>query len=151
MRRAFWDGFNERLRDKDTTQLEAMLVELCDRLKRLTPRRTDLHAEIDEQVDAELTAQMIRHDCFDGTRFAGMVEFVLGRLTALGAVADEAEDAAWRDAFRQRCANNEPYSALLPQFFERAHARLDQIAAAIAQWAEAQAQAQAQAQPPATR
>ena len=72
----------------DARWVVSLLRELSQRLKALTPRRTDLHAELD--FDAALVEQMLRHGAADADDLRPFADAAVRRMRLLCApVQDE--------------------------------------------------------------
>ena len=134
--RAFWDAFADRLRARDTKALAAHLRELTAKVKALTPRRTDLHAEVDRAVDVDLLVQMVANDALDPATFHAVADALVARVLALQAPAADAGTRAWVAAWKATWTDGKTYAELLPPFFARLHRDLDAALAACAAIAE---------------
>jgi hypothetical protein len=134
VRRAFWDDFARRLQANDTEQLRALLTELVDAIAKLTPNRADLHQELHAEVDADLIAQMVRHQCLDEAEFhsitAALVRRVAGLIAPVRSVALLDWHPVWLaskhvDHDCDHTNNSQTMSAsmvrMLPAFFEKLH------------------------------
>lgn len=74
--------------DADAAWIVSLLRELSDRLKALTPRRPDLHGELD--FDDALVQQMVRHGAADAADLRPFADAIVRRLGMLCApVQDE--------------------------------------------------------------
>ena len=87
IQRAFWDAFQDRLRQHDTRQLRAMLHELLHAVHALTPNRTDLHNRLERAVDIDLLVQMVAHQSMDTMHFGRATCAVVDHLKPLLAQA----------------------------------------------------------------
>lgn len=123
IQRAFWDAFQDRLRQHDTTQLRAMLHELLHAVHALTPHRTDLHDRLERAVDIELLVQMVAHQSMDTTHFGRATRAVVDHLKPLLAQARVEAFDTWFTEWQTKCATDlsQPFEQHLPAFFERLH------------------------------
>ena len=123
IQRAFWDAFQDRLRQHDTTQLRAMLHELLHAVHALTPHRTDLHDRLERAVDIELLVQMVTHQSMDTTHFGRATRAVVDHLKPLLAQARVEAFDTWFTEWQTKCATDlsQPFEQHLPAFFERLH------------------------------
>ena len=123
IQRAFWDAFQDRLRQHDTRQLRAMLHELLHAVHALTPNRTDLHNRLERAVDIDLLVQMVAHQSMDTMHFGRATCAVVDHLKPLLAQARVEAFDTWFTEWQTRCANNpsQPFEQHLPAFFERMH------------------------------
>ena len=130
VRRAFWDAFVARLDDdRHTDQLQLLLDELCTKLKRLTPHRTDLHHDIDTAIDTQLLVQMVEHECMDITHFLRTTDFVVGHLRRTQAPARDEPNERW---YREWRANVEKgcggtFARAFATFLESVHREVDTV------------------------
>lgn len=80
----------------DARWIVALLRELADRLRALTPRRVDLQGELD--VDEVLVEQMLRHGAADASDLAPFADAAVRRMGLLCApVQDESVHELARD------------------------------------------------------
>ena len=131
--RAFWDAFTAKLQAGDLTPLRTQLDEVVAKLKALTPRRTDLHATLDQAIDVDLVVQMAEHDALDAPTFDVLVDTLVDTLVSLQAPAATPATRAWVAAWRAQCTGAEyTYATLLPPFFAALHRDIDAASDACA-------------------
>lgn len=126
-RRAFWDAFREKLDARDFSHLRVVLDEIRERLQALTPRRADLHRELDDAIDSALILPQIEAGSYSPEQFHVLVAFIVGRIAALEAPADSAATQQWQQQFLEQCAAGKAYRELLPTFFAWVYERLEAI------------------------
>ena len=76
--------------DDDVMWLTSLYTEMKNSLKRLTPRRYDLHNELENALDVNLFEQMVRHDALVIGDIYPIVDFVFERLLQLCAPSQDA-------------------------------------------------------------
>jgi len=69
--------------DEDIDWLVRLCTELKDRINALTPRRKDLHEQMNKALDVTLLHQMMRHAAFERGDLDGIVNVVFDRLLML--------------------------------------------------------------------
>tara|TARA_B100000482_G_C12590931_1_gene291513 strand:- start:497 stop:961 length:465 start_codon:yes stop_codon:yes gene_type:complete len=81
---------SEKMTDEDIDWLVRLCTELKDRLNGLTPRRKDLHEELNKALDVTLLDQMLRHAAFDRGDLDRVISIVFDRLLLLCAPSQNA-------------------------------------------------------------
>jgi hypothetical protein len=129
IKRAFWDGFSDRLAAGDTDQLAVLLRELREKLKRLIPHRADRHAEFDDKIDPAFMQQLLQSpQSADSELFHTMTQFIVDQVVELDAPAETAGMQQWFAGFREDC-HVKSYADLLPVFFTKMNTSIDRIQA----------------------
>lgn len=126
-KRAFWDVFTEKFAAGDMSGLRVILTEIRDRLKAITPNRTDLCTELDEKIDADFIVPQIEGGAFHAEQFHRLTDFIRQRIKALQAAADDGDTATWWSEFNTQCASGKTYVELLPPFFDWVYGRIEKI------------------------
>lgn len=81
---------SKNISSKDIDWLVRLCTELKDRINGLTPRRKDLHEELNKALDVTLLDQMLRHAAFDRGDLDGIINVVFDRLLQLCAPSQNA-------------------------------------------------------------
>jgi len=128
-RRALWQMIRQDFGEQRYDRFLALVGELAQRIKSLTPHRPDLQRDVDEALDVELIKQQIEHaDGLADWDLNPFCSFVVERLKRLEAPAHNEATARWLDEFQGRAADSgADRVALLAQFFDYCHDKLDQI------------------------
>ena len=81
------------MKESDIDWFVRLCAELRNRLNALTPRRKDLHDQLNNSVDVRLLEQMLKHEAFDHDDFMQLVENIFKRLELLCAPDQDIEIA----------------------------------------------------------
>ena len=133
-KKAYWDRFTSLLAETppDLSALLSSLKELRGRLIALTPAREDLAREAEAKIDLEHIEQMADNGAFGIAELSGVLEYLVSRLRALEAPAENAATDAWMAEVGQELAGmaeGEQWgSPLLPKAFAYISEKLDTIA-----------------------
>lgn len=79
----------------DFEPLLALIEDVREKLTELTPKRTDLAAELKAKLDTELLGQMAWKGVLDAKAISALLAFVVGRLMALQAPVRAEQTHAW--------------------------------------------------------
>jgi len=130
MRQAFFDVLEQKLASEppDYEWVIKLYVEIRERIGSLTPNRQDFQAELKEQMDSDLFAQMLRNNAYDATQLHNLVHFVFGRIEFLEAPARNASTRALLATLDQELQKPGcKFSTFVPLFIRHAHTKLDEI------------------------
>ena len=88
---------SQKISSEDIDWLVRLCTELKNRINGLTPRRKDLHEELNKALDVTLLDQMLRHAAFDRGDLDGIVNVVFDRLLRLCAPSQNAHIEELKD------------------------------------------------------
>lgn len=130
MRQAFFDVLEQKLAHEppDYEWVIKLYEEIRERIASLTPNRQDFQAELREQMDHELFAQMLRNNAYEPTQLHNLVHFVFGRIEFLEAPARNQSTRAILASLDQELQKPGcKFSTFVPLFLRHAHTKLDEI------------------------
>lgn len=79
----------EKLHDNDIDWIIRLTEELVFRINSLTPKRTDLHIQLQQSIDLTLMKQMLANQAFDESDFKQVVDTFINRLKLLCAPSQD--------------------------------------------------------------
>ncbi len=128
--KAFEDLLTESL-SSDTPNWEWLVrlyKELRDRICNLTPRRTDIHGELYENMDAELFEQMVTNGAFRGQEMWNLVDYVFSLIKQREAPARNASTSEILQELQELLQQSTTSIAtFVPVFLRKAHQKIDEI------------------------
>ena len=103
----------ERLNAEDVDWIMRLCEEIKVRLNNLTPRRKDLHADLNAAIDSQLLKQMLENSAFDNNDFANMVDVIFTRLKMLCAPVQDRYVREQQDVILQQDSFGKAVSKLI--------------------------------------
>lgn len=129
LKRVFWDKLQDEIREKNYEGLFAVLNEIKERICQLIPNRSDLHNNVNENIDTKLIEQMLKHDALDYSYIFNVIQFIITQLKILDSVRDEPMYEIWREQTNRKITSNDPrLHIVLPIFLRESLHRIDKIA-----------------------
>ena len=102
--------------------------EVRDRICNLTPRRTDIHRELYENMDAELFEQMVTNGAFRGQEMWNLVDYVFSLIKQREAPARNASTSEILQELHELLQQSTTSIAtFVPVFLRKAHQKIDEI------------------------
>merc|ERR1712096_86983 len=105
-----------------------LLEEISDRLKKLTPSRTDLHLQLDRSLDIDLLKQQIHFKAIDSKSFFKTFNVIWQKIRDFHQPCFDSAWDAWKS--EQEALFQDPsctWSTLLPPMFNEFLQKLDKI------------------------
>ena len=78
-------------------------------------------------MDPDFIVTQIEGGAFDAAQFHNLTEYILQRIHALQAAADDEGAAKWKAEFQSQCASGQTYVELLPTFFDWVYGQIEKI------------------------
>lgn len=128
--RAFWDAFVHRLNAGHVDQLQLLLEELSQKLKRLTPSRHDIHQRIDEWLDVSLVVQMVQHHALDRNDLVRVTHNVIQHVIQMQAPIHNTGTKKWYATWKcevEACEDTTMRARHLATFLQHTHTDIDTI------------------------
>ena len=130
IKRAFFDNIQAMfdtlpLREKDVIYMGILYEEIKDRVKKLTPRRRDLHSRIDSQMDTEIFRNMLRYNAISENDINGIINMLFETLLGLCAPSQDTSLRSSRD--RLLCSDKKEIGVFIADFLKTVHEELDEI------------------------
>lgn len=125
--KAYWDSFEQELEEKNYKRVITLLTEIRTRLTNFTPNRGDLKNELDEYIDVELIEQMITHNAYSNNDLVSLVFYILDRILALEAPAENASTEELKNEIIGMCERGETHIKMLPFVLRNICYKLDKI------------------------
>lgn len=127
VRKAFWDVFEENLNEQKYEQIKMLLDDIKEILFNLIPSRTDLHNEINENVDSELIYTMIQNNAINYEQIVCIMLFIIKYLEMLQEPSQDEDTRLFKQNLIDRCSNEEELSKILRYFFSVTLSKLERI------------------------
>ena len=128
--RAFDDLLTQSLSgdSPDWSWLVRLYGELRDRIFMLTPRRSDIREELEENMDVELFEQMISNGAFRAQEMWNLVTYVFELLKTREAPArNESTTNIVQELHSIFSADGVTIATFVPIFLRKAHQKIDEI------------------------
>lgn len=77
MEKSYWELFEKDLEKKNYKPIILILGDITNIITNLIPNRTDLHSEINENIDIKLIEQMIENNAIEGKYIYKMVKYII--------------------------------------------------------------------------
>ena len=128
--RAFDDLLTQSLSgdSPDWSWLVRLYGELRDRIFMLTPRRSDIREELEENMDVELFEQMISNGAFRAQEMWNLVTYVFELLkTGEAPARNESTTNIVQELHSIFSADGVTIATFVPIFLRKAHQKIDEI------------------------
>ena len=127
MRKAFFDRLGEDIRGGDFESTFELLEESKNRICAVVPKRTDIHAQLNESIDIAYFKQMVKHNAFETNHIKSIMEALINHIKSLGSEHDEPFHEIFRTQIEVRFQRGEQLDIILPFFFDETMLRLDKL------------------------
>ena len=126
---AFWDSLHEDLATEPPKydKLISLLVELRDTFCNLVPNRSDIHAEIHENIDVDLIKNMVEHDAFDDESLQKLAVYIISLVKKFQPPVMDEGVQNWEQGMMEQFNSKFEYSDFLVMFFKSVFNMLDEI------------------------
>ena len=127
--KAFWDSFEQELKEKKYDRIINMLNEIIERLKSYTPRKESLRMEIEEGININNVKESFeKTKDIDKDGLKDIFTFVVNRIKMYESPAENDSTELWREGlYRRLNQDNMDYSKVLPLIFKGIFNKLDKI------------------------
>ena len=127
--KAFWDSFEQELKEKKYDRIINMLNEIIERLKSYTPRKESLRIEIEEGININNVKESLeKTKDIDKDGLKDIFTFVVNRIKMYESPAENDSTELWREGlYRRLNQDNMDYSKVLPLIFKGIFNKLDKI------------------------
>lgn len=79
----------DTLNDEDIDWIKRLRAEIIKRINNLTPRRIDLHKELESIIDIDFIAQMLKYSAMESSDFFRIINITFSRLEMLCAPSQD--------------------------------------------------------------
>ena len=120
MKKAFWDLIKSDL-DKEPQSFDhliKLIIEIKERMKMFTPRRTNLHKEFDEVLDDEFLKHLFTEKSLDPNHFFRLIQFLITKVKMYAAPYLDKDIIEWEQTTLEKMKQTIVYKDFLPFFFE---------------------------------
>lgn len=121
--KAYWDRFQESVKEKQWDQLIGFLGEIKQLLKDLVPHRTDLHTDMDDKLDPEIIKQKLEHNVIRDEDIFNMMKYIVDWIRQFQAPEDDQDTEDWWNHLQQQTS----WDIMMRDFFMITFAKLDKI------------------------
>ena len=129
METAFWDLIKDDL-DSEPQKFDHLMLlidEIKSKIKNLTPKRTDLHEELDEFIDTEFLKHLFETKGFDPEQFFQLIHFLIKKVKTYAAPYMDNDINEWEFNMQIKLQDKIEYFIFIKDFFTTLHIFLDQI------------------------
>jgi hypothetical protein len=127
VRRAFWDVFEENFNAQKYEHIKILLDDVKQFIFDLVPRRTDLHREINENVDSELIYNMIVNNAITQEQILGVMMFIIKYIEMLQEPSQDEDTRLFKQNLLDKCNSGVELPKLLRFFFSTTLMKLERI------------------------
>ena len=129
--KAYYDKFEEDLKNKKYDTLIKFLDEIRTKLCSFVPNRPDLHNNIFETIDTTFIESMLRNDAMDNNYIFNLIQYIINQLKEFDSLENERNYEMWKTMTCEQLQNNVDICILLPKFFREVFFRLDSLEESI--------------------
>lgn len=121
--KAYWDRFQESIKEKEWEQLINFMKEVKTMLKEIVPNRTDIHQEIEDKIDVDILKQRLENDAMSLDDIYIIMEYIVKMIKQFQAPADDNDTEEWWNHIKEL----ETWDVMMRDFFMVCFAKLDKI------------------------
>jgi hypothetical protein len=121
--RAYWDKFQQNVKEKKWEQLIGFVDEIKQMLKNLVPHRNDLHIEMDNQIDSQILKQRLENNAISQEDIFKLMEYIVDWIRQFQAPADDQDTEEWWNHLQTQTS----WDIMMRDFFMITFAKLDKI------------------------
>ncbi len=121
--KAYWDKFQQSVKDKQWEQLVGFIDEIKDILKNLVPHRLDLHTNMDNNLDSQILKQRLENNMMNETDIFAIMEYIINWIRQFQAPNDDTDTEEWYEHLKTL----QNWDVLMRDFFMITFAKLDKI------------------------
>lgn len=126
MRKAYWDIFEQDLKNNNYLLVPILLADLKNMLKKVIPNRNDIHKEIDDKIDVGYIKQLISNSVFSMENCYDLMLYVKNLIKDFEAPEDDKDTDDWWNKIKEKMEGTKYYQ-FLPLFFKIAFLKIEKI------------------------
>jgi len=121
--KAYWDKFQESVKNKEWEQLIGFVGEINTILKDLVPHRTDFHQEMDDKMDISILKQRLENNAINEEDIFNLMEYIVNWIRQFQAPSDDNDTEEWWKYIQEQSS----WDLMMRDFFMITFAKLDKI------------------------
>ena len=131
MNNIFFDNIAKDISNNDFESSFSILLEIKERICNLVPNRSDIHSELNENIDVDFYRQIHSNNALNIDIINGIINYVIDKIKQFDSIENEPWYEIWKTGIAVKIQNKEPLEKILPEFFKKCMTRIDKVESGI--------------------